>query len=68
VNIETGCRSKQQYLSKADAKRVARLMTARHRDAFHLYECPNCGYFHVGHIVPAILRAAAQRPFAGYGD
>jgi hypothetical protein len=51
VNIETGCRSKQQYLSKADAKRVARLMTARHRDGFHLYECSNCGYFHVGHIV-----------------
>jgi hypothetical protein len=56
VNAEAGCRSKQQYLSEADAKHVARLMTVRHRDGFHLYECRNCGSFHVGHNVPAFLR------------
>jgi hypothetical protein len=53
---EQGCRSKQVYLSKAEAKRVARLMSRRHRDALHLYRCPNCGYHHVGHLVPAWQR------------
>jgi hypothetical protein len=68
MNIDTGCRSKQAYLTKADAKRVARLMTARHRDGFHPYECPNCGYFHIGHQVPAFLRRAlAERPIVAYG-
>jgi len=56
MNVEAGCRSKQAYLTKSDAKRVARLMTARHRDGFHLYRCPSCRYFHVGHRVPAFLR------------
>jgi uncharacterized Zn finger protein len=51
-----GCRSKQVYLSKAEAKRVARLMSRRHRDELHLYRCPECGYHHVGHIVPAWRR------------
>lgn len=53
---EQGCRSKQVYLSKAEAKRVARLMSSRHREALHLYRCPDCGYHHVGHIVPAWRR------------
>ena len=53
---EQGCRSKQGYLSKAEAKRVARLMSRRHREALHLYRCPDCGYHHVGHIVPAWRR------------
>jgi hypothetical protein len=57
MNVERGCRSKQAYLSKADAKRVVRLMGARHREAFHLYACPACRYWHVGHVVPAAIRA-----------
>ncbi|HET7056832.1 MAG TPA: hypothetical protein VFI12_10240 [Thermomicrobiales bacterium] len=57
MDIERGCRSKQAYLTKADAKRIARSMSARHREAFHLYRCPNCRYFHVGHLVPAAFRA-----------
>jgi hypothetical protein len=57
VNLERSCRSKQTYLTKADAKRVVRLMGARHRDAFHLYACDGCGYWHVGHAVPAVIRA-----------
>lgn len=56
MNIEAGCRGKQAYLAKAEAKRVARLMSVRHREAFHLYGCPNCRYFHVGHVEPAFLR------------
>jgi len=60
MNVEAGCRSKQAYLTKRDAKRVARLMTERHRDGFHLYRCPNCRTFHVGHLVPAFLRPAAD--------
>ncbi len=59
MDVERGCRSKQAYLSKAEAKRVAQLMKERHREAFHLYRCPSCGYHHVGHLVPAGLREAA---------
>ncbi len=57
VNVERGCRSKQVYLTKAHAKQVVRLMGARHRDAFHQYRCEACGYWHVGHLVPAVIRA-----------
>jgi hypothetical protein len=59
MDIQCACRSKQAYLSKAEAKRVARGMSQRHREALHLYRCPHCGYHHVGHIVPAYLRAFA---------
>jgi hypothetical protein len=61
VDVERSCRSKQLYLSKANAKAVARLMGSRHRDQFHLYHCEACGYWHVAHLVPAWLRA---RPVA----
>ena len=57
MNVERGCRSKQTYLTKADAKRVVRLMGARHRETFNLYRCEACGYYHVGHLIPAIFRA-----------
>lgn len=59
MDVERACRSKQTYLSKADAKRVARLMSRREREALHLYRCPHCGYHHVGHALPAAIRAAA---------
>jgi hypothetical protein len=54
------CRSKQVYLSKAEAKRVARLMSHRHRELLHLYRCPECGYHHVGHILPAWQRTQSM--------
>lgn len=58
LDVDRTCRSKQVYLSKADAKRVARTMSRRHREALHLYRCPHCGYHHIGHVVPATLRIA----------
>jgi hypothetical protein len=57
VNVERGCRPKQAYLSKRDAKAISRSMSARHREACDIYPCPSCRYWHVGHIVPAPLRA-----------
>lgn len=57
MDVMRGCVPKQQYLTKADAKRVARLMSVRHRQPFHQYACPNCRYFHVAHDVPAPVRA-----------
>ncbi len=57
VNLERTCRSKQVYLTKAHAKAVVRLMGARHREAFHLYRCEACRYWHVGHLVPQWMRA-----------
>ena len=57
VNVERSCRTKQVYLTKAHAKAIVRLMGARHRDAFHLYRCDACRYWHVAHAVPAALRA-----------
>jgi hypothetical protein len=61
VTIDRECGTKQGYLSKAEAKRVARLMSGRYREGFHLYTCRRCGLWHVGHIVPAPIRAAIQR-------
>lgn len=57
VNVERGCRPKQAYLSKRDAKAISRSMSARHREAFHIYACPSCRYWHVAHAEPAALRA-----------
>lgn len=57
VDVERGCRSKQVYLTKAHAKTISRAMSARHREALHIYACPSCRYWHVGHVVPAALRA-----------
>ncbi len=61
VNIARECGTKQGYLSKPEAKRVARLMNSRHREDFHLYACSRCRLWHVGHVVPARLRAMLQR-------
>lgn len=63
MNIDRECGSKQDYLSKPEAKRVARLMSVRHREGFHLYTCTQCRLFHVGHLVPALFRG----PGRGYG-
>ena len=57
MDADRSCRSKQAYLTKADAKRVVRLMGARHREAFHLYACTFCRYWHVGHVIPEQIRA-----------
>jgi len=57
MDVERSCRSKQAYLTKAAAKAISRSMSARHRDAFHIYACPTCRYWHVAHVVPAFLRA-----------
>ena len=57
MDPERSCRSKQTYLTKAHAKAVVRFMGARHRDAFNLYRCAACGYWHVVHLGPAVLRA-----------
>ena len=59
MRIDRECGPKQSYLSKAEAKRVARLMTGRHREAFHLYTCSHCRLFHVGHVMPAFMRQPA---------
>ncbi|MCI0582444.1 MAG: hypothetical protein L0227_06030 [Chloroflexi bacterium] len=61
MNIARECGTKQGFLSKSEAKRVAQLMRTRHREAVHQYRCPHCGLRHVGHRVPAPLRAAVQR-------
>jgi hypothetical protein len=63
MDPERSCRSKQTYLTKAHAKAIVRLMGARHRDQFHLYGCGFCGYWHVGHLVPAFLRAPQVHDF-----
>ncbi len=57
MDVDRGCRSKQVYLTKAQAKAISRSMSARHREALHIYSCPSCRYWHVGHIVPAAVRA-----------
>jgi len=63
MDVERGCRPKQAYLSKRDAKAISRSMSARHREAFHVYACPSCRYWHVGHVIPAALRARLAPAF-----
>lgn len=45
---------KQAYLSKREAKTVARIVRGRHgyqgHTPIHIYRCTNgCGYWHLGH-------------------
>lgn len=59
MRIDRECGTKQGYLSKAEAKRVARMMTEWHGEALHLYTCSHCRLFHVGHVAPAWQRQPA---------
>ena len=59
MDIDRGCRSKLAFFLKAEAKRVAQGMSRRTDEPFHLYRCPACGHYHVGHVVPAFVRSAA---------
>jgi hypothetical protein len=63
MDVERSCRSKQVYLTKAHAKAVVRFMGTRHRNEFNLYRCEACSYWHVGHLMPAWLRARAVPTF-----
>jgi hypothetical protein len=57
MDIGRECTRKQAYLSKSHAKAVSRSMSTRHREAFHIYACPHCRFWHVGHLQPAAIRA-----------
>lgn len=57
MDPERSCRSKQVYLTRADARRIERVMSRRYRDAFRAYSCHWCGNYHLGHTVPASVRA-----------
>jgi hypothetical protein len=63
MDIDRGCRSKQVYQTRADAKRVVRLMRRGSREAFRLYLCPACDRYHIAHLVPASLRATLVPSF-----
>jgi hypothetical protein len=63
MDPERSCRSKNTYLTKAQAKAVVRFMGERHREQFNLYRCEFCGYWHIGHLVPAIFRAHRVHDF-----
>ena len=58
MDIDRGCHSKLAFFLKAEAKRVAQGMSRRHGEPFHLYRCPECAHYHVGHVVPSGLRPA----------
>lgn len=64
MDINRGCRSKLAFFLKTEAKRVAQGMSRRSGEPFHLYRCPNCGHYHVGHLVPAPVRAATTAAVA----
>ena len=63
MDPERRCRSKQVYLTRADARRIERLMSRRYRDAFRAYPCSFCGNYHLAHTVPAALRAHQVQSF-----
>lgn len=44
------CLAKRTYLTRADAKHIARLTKRNHGSRRHwtgVYQCPNCGLWHV---------------------
>jgi hypothetical protein len=57
VDDERSCRSKQANLSKTQAKAISRSMSARHRDAFHVYACQSCRYWDVANLQSTWLHA-----------
>ena len=63
MDAERSCRSKKVYLTRADARRIERLMSRRYRDAFRAYPCRLCGNYHLAHTVPAALRAHQVQSF-----
>jgi hypothetical protein len=56
MDIDRGCLSKKPWFDKAEAKRIAQSMTRRYGEEFHLYRCPNCAHYHVGHAMPEPVR------------
>ena len=55
--VVRGCTSKRVYDTRQDARRVAKAMTRRHHEHLRAYACRYCRSYHVGHIVPAAVRA-----------
>jgi hypothetical protein len=62
VDVERSCRSKQVYLTKAHAKAISRSVSARYRDAFHIYAFEYGRYWHVAHLVRAAHPVLAIDP------
>jgi hypothetical protein len=63
MDPERSCRSKQTYLTRSDARRIERLMSRRYREAFRAYACQWCNAYHLGHTVPASIRARRVERF-----
>lgn len=43
------CHGKRRITSHRQAKRIAKLMSAKNHTPFDAYSCKLCGYYHVGH-------------------
>lgn len=43
------CEGKRPFISKRDAKRVARHAESHGLGRAQVYRCPHCGDFHIGH-------------------
>ena len=48
---------KRSYVTRADARSAARQLP----DHMGTYRCDSCGYYHVGHVAPEIIRGITTR-------
>jgi hypothetical protein len=60
---QRSCRAKRVFLTRADARRIERVMSRRYGEAFRAYACQWCGQYHLGHTVPTALRARQVATF-----
>jgi hypothetical protein len=51
------CYTKKVYGGSIMAKRAAKMMTERYGETIRSYRCELCGNYHLGHRVPARVRA-----------
>ncbi len=59
---ERGCIGKRAYFDKAEAKQFARAVSERNvrkgDNPAHVYKCPGCALYHVGHPIGSRSEAA----------
>ncbi len=60
---EHGCSDKRTYFDKTEAKQFCRSLNAnlrrRGEPETHVYHCPGCGHYHIGHPIGTRSGAAA---------
>ena len=55
------CDNKKRHHDKESADRTVALL-GRANASFRSYECPYCGYWHIGHVIPPVAALPGDSP------